>query len=97
MMGIRFILLVPFVILMMVIGNRRRNEENDEEVGSGTYRGEEEVEEEVEEQEEENQKKTKEDASPLWKYVTKQRGTKGGGTAKFVFPHCKKIYIGSYT
>ena len=58
---------------MMVIGNRRRNEENDEEVGSGTYRGE----QEVEEQGEGNRKKTKEDASPLWKYVTKQGGTKG--------------------
>ena len=37
MMGLWFILLVPFVILMVVVGNWRRNEEEDEEVGSGTY------------------------------------------------------------
>ena len=49
MMGLWFILLVPFVILMTVIGNQRKNEGEDEEVGSGTYHGEEEVEEEEEE------------------------------------------------
>ena len=75
MMGIWFILLVPFVIFMMVIGNQRRNEEEDEEVGSGTYHAEK-VEEE-EEQEEGNRNKTKGDPSPLWKYVTKQEETKG--------------------
>ena len=41
MMGLWFILLVPFVILMMVIGDWRRNEGEDEEVGSGTYHVEE--------------------------------------------------------
>ena len=61
-------------------------------MGSGTYHGEEEEEEEEEEGEEaeENRKKTKEDPTPLWKYVTRQEGTRGGGTKKFVFPHCKK-------
>ena len=90
MMGLWFILLVPFVILMVVVGNRRRNEEEDEEVGSGTYHGE-------EEEEEENRKKTKEDPTPLWKYVTGQTGTREGGTTKFVCPLCKKTYAGSYT
>ena len=52
MMGLWFILLVNFVILMMVIGYWRRNEGEAEEVGSGTYHAEE---------EEENWKKTKED------------------------------------
>ena len=79
---------------MVVVGNRRSNEEEDEEVGSGTYHGEEEEEEEEGEEEEENRKKTKEDPTPLWKYVTRQAGTRGGGTTKFVCPHCKKTYIG---
>lgn len=48
MMGIWFILLVPFFIMMMVLGNWW-SEEEDEEVGSGTYRGEEGEEEEEEE------------------------------------------------
>ena len=39
-LGIWFILLVPFLILMVVIGNRRRNDGEDEEVGSVRYRGE---------------------------------------------------------
>ena len=79
---------------MVVVGNRRRNEEEDEEVGSGTYHGEE---EEEEEEERESRKKTKEDPTPLWKYVTRQVGTRGGGTTKFVCPHCNKTCTGSYT
>ena len=39
---------------------------------SGTYHGEEE--EEEGEEEEENRKKTKEDPTPLWKYVRRQAG-----------------------
>ena len=74
---------------------RRRNEEEDEEVGSGTYHGEEE--EEEGEEERESRKKTKEDPTPLWKYVTRQAKTRGGGTTKFVCPHCNKTYTGSYT
>ena len=66
---------------MVVVGNQRRDKEEDEEVGSGTYHGEEE----------------EEDPTPLWKYVTKQGGGRGGGTTKFGCPHCKKTYIGSYT
>ena len=42
LVGLWFILLVPFVILMVVVENRRRNEEDDEEVRNGTYHGEEE-------------------------------------------------------
>ena len=45
MMGLWFILFVPFSILMMVVGNRRRNAGEDEEVGCGTYHGQEEEEE----------------------------------------------------
>jgi hypothetical protein len=96
MMGIWFILLVPFFILMMVLGNQRRNEEEDEEVGSGTYRGEEEEEEE-EDEHEGGGKITKEDQTPLWKYVTRLGRGIGGGTTKFVWPHCNTTYTGSYT
>ena len=63
MMGLWFILLVPFIILMVVVGNRRRKEEEDEEVGSGTYHGEEEEEEEGEE-ERESQRKPKRTPHP---------------------------------
>lgn len=85
---------------MMVLGNRRRNEEEDEEVGSGTYLGEEEEEEEEEENDDEHEgggKKTKEDQTPLWKYVTSLGGGIGGETTKFVCPHCNTIYTSSYT
>ena len=84
----------------MVLGNRRRNEGEDEEVGSGTYLGEEEEEEEEEENDDEHEgggKKTKEDQTPLWKYVTRLGGGIGGGTTKFVCPHCNTTYTGSYT
>ena len=68
---------------------------------SGTYHGEEDEDEDEDEDEgeedEENQKKTKEDPTPLWKYVTREAETRGGGTNKFVCPHCKKTYTGSYT
>ena len=75
---------------MMVLGNRRRNEEEDEEVGSGTY-----LEEEEEDDEHEGgEKETKEDQTPLWKYVTKLGGGIGDGTTKFVCPHCNTSYRG---
>lgn len=99
-MGIWFILLVPFLILMMVLGNRRRYEGEDEEVGSGTFVGEEEEEEEEEENDDEHEgvgNKTKEDQTPLWKYVTRLGGGVGGGTTKFRCPHCNTTYTGSYT
>ena len=80
---------------MMVLGNQRRNEEDDEEVGSGTYRGEEE--EEEKDEHEGGGKKTKGDQTPLWKYVTRLGGGIGGGTTKFVCPHCNTTYTGSYT
>ena len=99
-MGIWVILLVPFFILMRVLGKRRRNEEEDEEVGSGTYHGGEEEEEEEEEDDDEHEgggNKTKEGQTPLWKYVTRLGGGRGGGTTKFVCPHCNKTYTSSYT
>ena len=70
---------------MMVLGNRRRNEGEDEEVGSGTYLGEEE-EEENDDEHEGGGKKTKEDQTPLWKFVTRLGGGIGGGTTKLYAP-----------
>jgi hypothetical protein len=41
--------------------------------------------------------KSKDRYTPLWKYVTKLSGGKGGGTGKFICHHCHKDYTGSYT
>jgi hypothetical protein len=45
----------------------------------------------------ENGNKPKESSTPLWKYETRYKGGKGGGTTKFSCPRCKRTYIGSYT
>ena len=37
------------------------------------------------------------DITPLWKYVTRLVGGKGGGTTKFICPHCTKTYTSSYS
>jgi len=85
--------------MMMVLGNKR-SDEDDEEVGSGGlgYLGEEEYEEEEVDNgsEYDDGKKTQIDQTPLWKYITMLRGGKCGGTTKFIFPHCKSTYTGSY-
>jgi len=41
--------------------------------------------------------KSKDKHTPLWKYVTKLTGGKGGGTGKFICHHCNTEYTGSYT
>ena len=35
--------------------------------------------------------------TPLWNYVTRLGGGRGGGTTKFICPYCTKTYTGSYT
>ena len=35
--------------------------------------------------------------TPLWKYVARLGGGRGGGTTKFTCLHCNKTYTGSYT
>ena len=66
-----------------------------------TYQGVEEGIEEDEDNENDSDdhdpQKVKERNPPLWKYVTKLSGGKGGGTGKFICHHCHKDYIGSYT
>ena len=45
MMGMWFLFLVPFLLMMMVVGSRFGGvNDEDEEIGSGTYHGEEEEE-----------------------------------------------------
>lgn len=69
-------------------------------MGSGAYCGEEGEEEEEDDENVSNGgdgKKTKESLTPLRKYVTRLGGRKGGGTSKFICPHCRKTYTGSYT
>ena len=85
--------------MMMVLGNRSQresDEEEDEEVGSGAYRGGEGEEEDEDGSDDDHDgRRTKDELSPLWKYVTRLGGGKGGETTKFTCPHCRKTYIDS--
>jgi hypothetical protein len=66
-----------------------------------TYQGEEEGMEEAEDNENDSDdydlQKAKEKYTPLWKYVTRLNGGKGGGTTKFICYHCHTEYTGSYS
>ena len=99
MMGMWFLFLVPNLLMMIVVGSRFGGGNNEEEeIGSGTYHGEEEEEGEDEEEEIESDEEQKQkDTTPLWKYVTRLGGGRGGGTTKFTCLHCNKTYTGSYT
>jgi hypothetical protein len=44
-----------------------------------------------------DRQKDKDMYTPLWKYVTKLSGGKGGGIGKFICHHCHKDDTGSYT
>jgi len=82
----------------MVLESRKQrgqNEEGDEEAGESGF-DENPGEEELEEGEHDSQK-TKQDQTPLWKYVNRPEARKGGGTTKFHCPHCNNNYTGSYT
>jgi hypothetical protein len=96
-------ILVPFFIIMMVVGSSRRNtHDSDEEIEvDSTYQGEEEGMEGDEDNENDSDdhdpQKGKGRYTPLCKYVTKFSGGKGGGTWKSICHHCHKDYTGSYT
>ena len=101
-------MLVPFFVIMVLESARRKRqirEEEDEEEGYGGSEENPEEEEDYAEEEvgsgdlENIESPTKQDQSqtPLWKYVQRQEGGKGGGTTKFICPHCNKQYHGSYT
>ena len=99
-MGMWFLFLVPILLMIVVVGNRfGGGKDEDEEIGSGTYHGEEkeEGEEEEEEEIESDEGQKQKDTTPLWKYVTRLEGGRGGETTKFACLHCNKTYIGSYT
>jgi hypothetical protein len=97
--------LVPFFIIMMVVGGSRRprpTHDSDEEIEmDSTYQGEEEGMEGDGDNEHDSDgqdlQKSKDKHTPLWKYVTKLTGGKGGGTGKFICHHCNTEYTGSYT
>jgi len=93
-MGMWFLWLVPILLMMVVVGSRfGGGNDEDEEIGSRTYHGE----EDGEEEEIESDEGPKKDTTPLWKYVTRLGGGRGGGTTKFTCLHCNKTYTGSYT
>ena len=89
-----FFFLVPFLVIM-VLESRKRRVENEEGGQSGFEENP--SEEELEESEHELAQKTKQDQTPLWKYVNRPEAGKGGGTTKFHCPHCNNNYIDSYT
>jgi len=95
-----FFFFIPFLVIM-VLESRRRvdHEEEDEEVAYSGFdeHSEEEYLGEEEENEHDSTQKTKQDQTPLWKYVSRSKAGKGGGTTKFHCPHCNKTYTGSYT
>jgi hypothetical protein len=96
-------ILVPFFIIMMVVGGSRRNtHDSDEEIQvDSTYQGEEEGMEGDGDNENDSDgqdpQKSKDRYTPLWKYVTKLSEGKRGGTGKFICHHCHIEYTGSYT
>jgi hypothetical protein len=95
MMGMWFTLLVPFFVMMVLLGNRTTNDEK--EVGNGTYPRDEEEMKGGDETDSDDGNKPKESSTPFWKYVIKLEGGKGGGTTKFTRSRCNTTYSGSYT
>jgi hypothetical protein len=91
-----FWFIIPFLVLMVLLGTRRhQREEENEESNEGGLQDEGGFEED-----EESNEGGKTSLTPLWKFVTKLDVGRGGGTAKFLCPHdCHegKPYAGSYT
>ena len=92
-----FLFVVPFMVIMVLESRKRRGQtkEGDEEAGESQM-GENPGEEELEEGEH-DPLKTKQDQTPMWKYVNRAKTGRGGGTTKFHCPHCNTDYTGSYT
>jgi hypothetical protein len=102
LMSMWYAILVPFFIIMMVVGSSSQNtHDSDEEIKvDNTYQGEEEGMGGDEDNENgsygHDPQKSKERYTPLWKYVTKLSEGKGGGTREFICHHCHTKYTGSY-
>jgi uncharacterized membrane protein len=88
MMSMWYVILVPFFILMVVVWtSRRNNHDSDEKIEvDNAYQGDKEGMEGDEDNENDSDdhdpQKSKEKYTPLWKYVTRLGGGKGGGTTK---------------
>jgi hypothetical protein len=100
--GYRYVILVPFFIMMVVLGDkgRQNTRDSDEEIEvDNTYHGEEdEIEgDDKNENDSDDTQKRKEILTSLWKYVTRLGGGKRGGTTKPTCHHCHKTYTGSST
>jgi hypothetical protein len=88
-----FLFIIPFLVLMVLSGTRHQREEENEDEGGFEDEGE-------FEEDEEGKEGGKASLTPLWKFVTKLEGGRGGGTIKFLCPrdcHQGKPYTGSYT
>ena len=99
-----FFMSVPFFVIMVLESRRKRPipEQEDEEVGYSGYDENPEEEYRLEKEGESGDNETtmtptKIDQTSLWKYVTRLEAGKGGGTTKFICPHCNTQYTGSYT
>ena len=91
-----YILLVPFFIMMVVLGARGRqntHDSDDEIEVNDTYHGEEEEMEGDDENENDSDdaQKPKDILTPLWKYETRLGRGKGGGTENFTCHHVIKL------
>jgi hypothetical protein len=81
-------------MMVVVVGSSRRNtHDSEEEIEvDNTYQGEEEGMEGDEDNETDNDdhdpQKAKEKHTPLWKFVKRLEGGKGGETTKFICHHC---------
>jgi hypothetical protein len=94
-MSMWYIILVPFFIMMVVLGNkgRRNTHDSEEEIEvDNTYHGDEKELEGYDENENDNDdaQKPKEILTPLWKYATRLGGGKGGWNHKIYMPPCHK-------
>jgi hypothetical protein len=92
-----FWFIIPFLVLMVLVGTRHQREEED----SGHSHDDPQYEDgEGFEEDEEGNEGGKASLTPLWRFVTKLEGGRGGGTTKFLCHHdCHqgKPYTGSYT
>jgi hypothetical protein len=78
------LVIIPFLVLMVLVGNRHWREEED----SGHSHDEPQYEDgERFEEGEEGNEGAKASSTPLWRFVTNVEEGRGGGTTKFVCPH----------
>jgi hypothetical protein len=91
------LVIIPFFILMVLVGTRHQREEED----SGHAHDDPQYEDdEGFEEDKEGNEGGKASLTPLWRFVTKLEGGRGGGTTKFICHHdCHqgKSYTNSYT